>query len=130
MKWVINYRDPDRERKEQIKKKSNAILRRLDENERKDGGKGGRLDKLIMSSYEKTILTEVVAPEDIHISFQGAPFSRMRGRRLNWKVVALLGQSLIRGIVCRYWRLGAHNRGIERICHLPTHYVSYLSAPR
>lgn len=74
MKWVINYRDPDRERKEQIKKKSNAILRRLDENERKDGGKGGRLDKLIMSSYEKTILTEVVAPEDIHISFQGTPF--------------------------------------------------------
>lgn len=68
MKWVINYRDPDRERKEQIKKKSNAILRRLDQNNDKKGG--GRLDKLVLSSYEKTILTEVVAPEDIHISFQ------------------------------------------------------------
>lgn len=84
MKWVINYRDPDRERKEQIKKKSNAILRRLDENERKDGGKGGRLDKLVMSSYEKTILTEVVAPEDIHISFQGVcAISQDAGERLN-----------------------------------------------
>lgn len=91
MKWVINYRDPDRERKKQIERESDAVLRRLDENGRKDGGKGGRLDKLTMTSYEKTILTEVVAPENIHISFQGASFPgcSVRGRWLNWKVVAL-----------------------------------------
>lgn len=32
-----------------------------------------------MTSYEKTILTEVVAPEDIHISFQGSQFLECGG---------------------------------------------------
>lgn len=116
MKWVINYRDPDRDRKAQVEKKSNAILRRLDENEQKNGT-GGRLDKLVLSSYEKTILTEVVAPEDIHISFKGKDYSDYGN---GWKRVS--------GVItdswdCRHWWAGAHYRRIERICYLPAYNV-------
>lgn len=71
VKWLISYRDPDREKRDMIQKKSSAIIRRLDDNERRDGRKGGRMGKLSFSSYEQTILTDVVAPEDIHVTFNG-----------------------------------------------------------
>ncbi|CAZ84747.1 unnamed protein product [Tuber melanosporum] len=68
VKWLISYRDPDREKRDMIKKKSSAVLRRLDDNHQRQGGKG-RLERTTFTSYEQTILTEVVAPEDIHVTF-------------------------------------------------------------
>jgi hypothetical protein len=55
-----------------VKKKSDAILRRLDANGGASTTGGERKEKLVLNSYEQTILTEVVAPEDIHVSFNGA----------------------------------------------------------
>lgn len=70
IRWLISYRDPDREKKETIKKKSDAILRRLDANGQGiSNPNGGKAEKLVLNTYEQTILTEVVAPEDIHVSF-------------------------------------------------------------
>ncbi|KAA8892638.1 P-loop containing nucleoside triphosphate hydrolase protein, partial [Sphaerosporella brunnea] len=78
IRWLISYRDPEREKKEAVKKKSDAILRRLEANGGGGGGGGGasagssgekKKEKLVLNSYEQTILTEVVAPEDIHVSF-------------------------------------------------------------
>lgn len=68
---MLNYRDPDRDRKKEIAKKSNAILRRLDERSSGAPGEEGSGGKLQLNSYEQTILTEVVAPEDIHVTFEG-----------------------------------------------------------
>ncbi|PWW74387.1 AAA-domain-containing protein [Tuber magnatum] len=68
VKWLISYRDPEREKRDMIKKKSSAVLRRLDDNHQRQGGKG-RLERTTFTSYEQTILTEVVAPEDIHVTF-------------------------------------------------------------
>jgi hypothetical protein len=70
IRWLISYRDPEREKKEAVKKKSDAILRRLDANG-STATTGGKMEKLVLNSYEQTILTEVVAPEDIHVSFDG-----------------------------------------------------------
>jgi len=61
-----------------IKKKSSAVLRRLDDNHQRQGGKG-RLERTTFTSYEQTILTEVVAPEDIHVTFNGTFPSRFHG---------------------------------------------------
>lgn len=61
-----------------IKKKSSAVLRRLDDNHQRQGGKG-RLERTTFTSYEQTILTEVVAPEDIHVTFNGMLPSRSHG---------------------------------------------------
>ncbi|KAF8253185.1 AAA-domain-containing protein [Wilcoxina mikolae CBS 423.85] len=69
IRWLISYRDPEREKKEAVKKKSDAILRRLDANG-STATTGGKMEKLVLNSYEQTILTEVVAPEDIHVSFE------------------------------------------------------------
>ncbi|KAF8533247.1 P-loop containing nucleoside triphosphate hydrolase protein [Trichophaea hybrida] len=69
IRWLISYRDPEREKKEAVKKKSDAILRRLDANG-SSATTGGKMEKLVLNSYEQTILTEVVAPEDIHVSFE------------------------------------------------------------
>ncbi|CCX14772.1 P-loop containing nucleoside triphosphate hydrolase protein [Pyronema domesticum] len=69
IRWLISYRDPEREKKKAIKKKSDAILRRLDSNGTTSGS-SGKIEKLVLNSYEQTILTEVVAPEDIHVSFK------------------------------------------------------------
>ncbi|TGZ82626.1 AAA-domain-containing protein [Ascodesmis nigricans] len=67
VRWFIQYRDPDRTQKAELKKKSNAVLRRLDANGGNDTS--SRAEKLTLNSYEQTILTEVVAPEDIHVTF-------------------------------------------------------------
>jgi hypothetical protein len=55
-----------------VKKKSDAILRRLDANGGASTTGGEKKEKLVLNSYEQTILTEVVAPEDIHVSFDGS----------------------------------------------------------
>ncbi|KAI5777811.1 P-loop containing nucleoside triphosphate hydrolase protein [Geopyxis carbonaria] len=67
VRWLISYRDPEREKKAAIAKKSDAILKRLS-----SGGPAASNNarpELTLNSYEQTILTEVVAPEDIKVSF-------------------------------------------------------------
>ncbi|EGE78506.1 hypothetical protein RJZ56_006052 [Blastomyces dermatitidis] len=72
--------DPDSQKHEEAKRKSAAILRRLDGPEdsddespsRKTGSrrqKKQRREDLVLSQYEQTIAMDVVAPEDIPVSF-------------------------------------------------------------
>jgi SpoVK/Ycf46/Vps4 family AAA+-type ATPase len=73
--------DPEAQKKEEMRKKSAAILRRLDGPESPDSdgdetpGKGGkrrrqRKEDLVLTQYEQAIATDVVAPEDIPVSFE------------------------------------------------------------
>ena len=73
--------DPESQKKEEARKKSAAILRRLDGPESPDsdgdeaprrGSKRRRQRKedLVLTQYEQTIATDVVAPEDIPVSFE------------------------------------------------------------
>ena len=64
--------DPEADQKEENRKRSSAILRRLDNADADAGTKRDvkRAD-LALSPYEQTIAMEVVAPEDIHVSFEG-----------------------------------------------------------
>lgn len=70
VRWLIAYRNPEREQQEAIKKKSNAVLKRL-ENSTGGADTASRAEKLTLNTYEQTILSEVVAPEDIHVTFEG-----------------------------------------------------------
>ncbi|KAJ6104379.1 hypothetical protein N7523_010699 [Penicillium sp. IBT 18751x] len=72
--------DPESQKKEEQRKKSAAILRRLDggddsddESSRRAGGKKGgrqRRGELTLTQYEQAIAMDVVAPEDIRVSFE------------------------------------------------------------
>ncbi|KAI9879143.1 MAG: hypothetical protein M1830_009402 [Pleopsidium flavum] len=69
--------DPEADRKEEVRKKSAAILRRLDgpilgeEGIPEDGdSRRPRKEDLVLSQYEQAIAMEVIAPEDIPISFE------------------------------------------------------------
>lgn len=57
-------------------------MRRLDKNDEKNNPTTngdaknsktgvGKREKMVLSVYEQKIVTEVVAPEDIHVSFNG-----------------------------------------------------------
>lgn len=66
--------DPDWDQKEQARLKSAAILRRLDTPEKRDDETGSeskrsRKEDLKLTQYEQAIATDVVAPEDIPVSF-------------------------------------------------------------
>ncbi|XRM45875.1 mitochondrial dynamin GTPase Msp1 [Aspergillus tubingensis] len=71
--------DPESQKKEEQKRKSAAILRKLDGGDESDedsprrGGKGGRRPKrgdLVLNQYEQAIAMDVVAPDDIPVSFE------------------------------------------------------------
>lgn len=70
--------DPESQKKEEQRQKSAAILRRLeggndeDSSRSKDGkrGKGQRKRELTLNQYEQAIAMDVVAPEDIAVSFE------------------------------------------------------------
>ncbi|KAL4869393.1 hypothetical protein BDV12DRAFT_84447 [Aspergillus spectabilis] len=73
--------DPESQKKEEQKRKSAAILRKLDGGEESDGatsgkgvkgGKGTRQKRgdLVLNQYEQAIAMDVVAPDDIHVSFE------------------------------------------------------------
>ncbi|OJD11021.1 hypothetical protein AJ78_08126 [Emergomyces pasteurianus Ep9510] len=69
--------DPDSQKHEEAKRKSAAILRRLDAPEDSDDESPGRKrrsrrqkrEELVLSQYEQAIAMDVVAPEDIPVSF-------------------------------------------------------------
>ncbi|KAH0544301.1 hypothetical protein FGG08_001564 [Glutinoglossum americanum] len=72
IKYALARLDPEAERKEEARQKSAAVLRRLDDSYAASGdvtGKRRRTEDLALSQYEYTIATEVIAPEDIRVSF-------------------------------------------------------------
>ncbi|KAL4918656.1 P-loop containing nucleoside triphosphate hydrolase protein [Aspergillus aurantiobrunneus] len=70
--------DPESQKKEEQKRKSAAILRRLDGGDESDearsdkGGKKSRPKRgdLVLNQYEQAIAMDVVAPDDIPVSFE------------------------------------------------------------
>ncbi|KAL1975828.1 hypothetical protein VTN31DRAFT_4220 [Thermomyces dupontii] len=71
--------DPDSQKKEEQRRKSAAILRRLDAEDSDDGSptKNGsrrrskqRRQDLVLNQYEQAIAMDVVAPNDIPVSFE------------------------------------------------------------
>ncbi|KAE8355065.1 P-loop containing nucleoside triphosphate hydrolase protein [Aspergillus coremiiformis] len=71
--------DPESQKKEEQRRKSAAILRRLDGGEesdedspRKEGkrGRGQKRGDLVLNQYEQAIAMDVVAPDDIPVSFE------------------------------------------------------------
>ncbi|KAL2838369.1 P-loop containing nucleoside triphosphate hydrolase protein [Aspergillus pseudoustus] len=70
--------DPESQKKEEQKRKSAAILRKLDggdDSEEATSGKGGKRSRpkrgdLVLNQYEQAIAMDVVAPDDIHVSFE------------------------------------------------------------
>lgn len=80
--------DPDAQQKEEAKRKASAANRKLgailsnkardaydsdsdDEQDRRRRGDRPRIEDLNLSAYEQTIAMEVVAPEEIPVSFDG-----------------------------------------------------------
>ncbi|KAM5442680.1 mitochondrial dynamin GTPase Msp1 [Microsporum ferrugineum] len=71
--------DPDSQKREEAKRKSAAVLKRLDREEdsdnessgsgKKNGQRRQRKEKLVLTQYEQAIAMDVVAPEDIPVSF-------------------------------------------------------------
>ncbi|KKY21528.1 putative membrane-spanning [Phaeomoniella chlamydospora] len=63
--------DPDAKQKEEARRKSAAILRRLDppKNEDNNARHGSRKEDLVLTQYEQAIAMDVIAPEDISVSF-------------------------------------------------------------
>ncbi|KAF9892221.1 hypothetical protein FE257_001997 [Aspergillus nanangensis] len=72
--------DPESQKKEEQRRKSAAILRKLDggdesdgESPRRSGKRGERRQKkgeLVLNQYEQAIAMDVVAPDDISVSFE------------------------------------------------------------
>ncbi|KAK2760235.1 hypothetical protein FQN54_002302 [Arachnomyces sp. PD_36] len=71
--------DPESQKKEEARKKSAAILRRLDgpadsddesPSGRKKNPRKQRKEDLVLTQYEQAIAMDVVAPEDIPVSFE------------------------------------------------------------
>ncbi|GIK07841.1 hypothetical protein Aspvir_003510 [Aspergillus viridinutans] len=71
--------DPESQKKEEQRRKSAAILRKLDGGDESDdysprrGAKKARRQRrgdLVLNQYEQAIAMDVVAPDDIHVSFE------------------------------------------------------------
>ena len=75
----------DTEGKEQTSQKlaAAAILRRLDpqviDGESNEKNRRPRKEDLVLTRYEQMIAMDVVAPEDIPVSFEGSPWLRSTG---------------------------------------------------
>ena len=74
----------DTESREQTNRKlaAAAILRRLDAKDRDESNEDGkrlRKEDLVLTQYEQAIALDVVAPEDIPVSFEGRFLSRLAG---------------------------------------------------
>lgn len=79
---VANLVDPESEKHEQAKRKAEAHLERLNRRKRKENVADGesidstrrRVDELALNEYESLVALEMVAPEDIHVGFNGMRF--------------------------------------------------------
>lgn len=77
---LSNLVDPDKEKHEQAKRQAKAHLDRLSRRRHIDGiGDNGadgargsaRVEELVLNEYENLIALEMVAPDDIHVGFDG-----------------------------------------------------------
>lgn len=77
---LSNLADPEKEKHEQARRQAKAHLERLNRRRRSNedaddesGGsrKGPRVEELVLNEYENLIALEMVAPEDIHVGFDG-----------------------------------------------------------
>ena len=57
IRYIMSSMDPTQKEKKEMKEKSVAIIEKL------------RLKGLKLNEYEKVIMSEVILPEDIHVSF-------------------------------------------------------------
>lgn len=88
MRNILARLDPEAQQKEEAKRKASAANRKLgailsnkaregyesdseEEYERRRRGDRPRIEDLNLSAYEQTIAMEVVAPEEIPVSFEG-----------------------------------------------------------
>lgn len=98
---LLSRLDPEAQQKEEAKRKASAASRKLDailankareydsDDDEEYSGKGGRRrrrsgvrsEDLQLTSYEQTIAMEVVAPEDIPVSFDGMWILRLSESR-------------------------------------------------
>ena len=75
MNHFLSRLDPEGKNQESRKLAAAAILRRLDPKD-KDGESSGnsrrpRKEDVVLSQYEQMIAMDVVAPEDIPVTFEG-----------------------------------------------------------
>lgn len=77
---LSNLADPDKEKHEQARRQAKAHLERLNrrrnidangEDENGDGKNIQRIEDLVLNEYENLVALEMVAPEDIHVGFDG-----------------------------------------------------------
>lgn len=77
---LSNLADPDKEKHDQARQKAKAHLERINRRRQTEleGGQGSsdsrdgpRLEDLVLNEYENLIALEMVAPEDIHVGFDG-----------------------------------------------------------
>jgi ATPase family AAA domain-containing protein 1 len=71
---ISKIADPESGKREEEIKRTTAILRRLepDDGDSDDGSRRGpRPSAMDLNEYERRIVGEVVAPEDIKVSFEG-----------------------------------------------------------
>ena len=78
---LSNLADPDKEKHEQARRQAKAHLERLNRRRRTDDDhedessgsrRGPRVEELVLNEYENLVALEMVAPEDIHVGFDGS----------------------------------------------------------
>lgn len=76
---LSNLADPDKEKHEQARRQAKAHLERLNQQRALDQAaddesgtrRGPRIEDLVLNEYENLIALEMVAPQDIHVGFDG-----------------------------------------------------------
>ena len=77
---LSNLADPEKEKHEQSRKQAKAHLERLNRRRGENGAADGdpqnskngiNTEDLVLNEYENLIALEMVAPEDIHVGFDG-----------------------------------------------------------
>lgn len=93
--YILRQLDPEKSEREELARRTSAVLRRLDQNDpqnknkdslhstpgstdrrvpfsllsRPSSAQKGRRERMALTQYEQKIVTEVVAPEEIHVTF-------------------------------------------------------------
>ncbi len=77
---LSNLADPDKEKHDQARQKAKAHLERINRRRQNEAGvgdgsddsrDGARVEELVLNEYENLIALEMIAPEDIHVGFDG-----------------------------------------------------------
>ena len=78
VRYVLSQLDPEASKKEEARKKSAAVLRRIEAGGAEDTGpgdendRGRRIEDLNLNQYEHAIASELIAPNDIPVTFAGS----------------------------------------------------------